>query len=151
MKLELELINANEFIEDITKDIIKDDVNEVVVGLFGEQGSDLVQYATDNEFGSDKIPPRSFIRWTITENEDLIFNFIESGYGKILNNELTKKEMLEQLGLLIQMKIQERITLLRYPPNAPATIKKKKSSNPLIDTGRMRQSITYKVGKFKDD
>lgn len=32
-----------------------------------------------------------------------------------------------------------------WPPNAPYTIKKKGSSQPLIDTGEMRKAITYVV------
>lgn len=32
-----------------------------------------------------------------------------------------------------------------WPPNKPATIRRKKSSRPLIDTGALRRSITYVV------
>lgn len=32
-----------------------------------------------------------------------------------------------------------------WKPNSPKTVKKKKSSRPLIDTGEMRKSITYVV------
>ena len=35
------------------------------------------------------------------------------------------------------------------PPNAPATIKKKKSSNPLVDTGLLMQSVTWELRKPK--
>jgi hypothetical protein len=41
--------------------------------------------------------------------------------------------------------IQHEITVLRHPPNAPATIRAKGSSKPLIDTGEMRQSVTYQI------
>ena len=34
-----------------------------------------------------------------------------------------------------------------FTPNKPATIKRKGSSRPLIDTGHLRQSITSKVVK----
>ena len=39
--------------------------------------------------------------------------------------------------------IQESITEGAWEPNAPSTVAKKKSSKPLIDTGRMRQSVNY--------
>ena len=32
-----------------------------------------------------------------------------------------------------------------FVPNAPNTIKQKGSSQPLIDTGRMRNSVSHKV------
>lgn len=33
------------------------------------------------------------------------------------------------------------------PPNAPSTIARKKSDNPLVDTGLMMQSVTWDVRK----
>ena len=40
---------------------------------------------------------------------------------------------------------------LDEPPNAPATIAKKKSSNPLVDTGLLMQSVPWEVRKHKND
>ena len=34
-----------------------------------------------------------------------------------------------------------------FEPNAPSTIRKKKSDKPLIDTGRMRQSVMTVIDK----
>lgn len=39
--------------------------------------------------------------------------------------------------------IQKSIRDLREPPNSPQTIKWKESTNPLIDTGLMRTSVSY--------
>ena len=36
-----------------------------------------------------------------------------------------------------------------WPPNAPSTIRRKKSSQPLIDTAAMRDSITWVLGNTK--
>ena len=41
--------------------------------------------------------------------------------------------------------IQQRIVDLKEPPNSPITIALKGSSNPLVDTGHMRQSVTWEV------
>ena len=41
--------------------------------------------------------------------------------------------------------IQQRIVDLKDPPNSPITILLKGSSNPLIDQGHMRQSVTWEV------
>ena len=55
------------------------------------------------------------------------------------------ERLLERVGLLTAARIQQEITDLRQPPNSPATIAAKGSSNPLIDTGKLRQSVSYEV------
>jgi hypothetical protein len=52
---------------------------------------------------------------------------------------------LSKLGIMAQGDIQGEITSLSTPPNAPSTIRRKGSSNPLIDSGEMRGAVTYKV------
>ena len=63
------------------------------------------------------------------------------------------------VGNQIKGKIQEEIRVLKQPPNAPATVAAKRAktkgarkkkpdaavANPLIDTGKLRRSTTYKV------
>ena len=56
---------------------------------------------------------------------------------------------LNQVGLVAVGNVQKYMTELRTPPNAASTIKKKKSSNPLIDSGALRQSVTYKITPSK--
>ena len=41
--------------------------------------------------------------------------------------------------------LQQRIVDLKEPPNSPATIALKGSDNPLVDTGHMRQAVTWEV------
>jgi len=109
----------------------------------------VVQYATANEFGTLEnggfTPERSFIRSTIDEKRGEYESFVEKMKIKILTGKESVAKGLGLLGLTIQKDIQKKITDLSDPPNAPSTIKKKGSSNPLIDTGRMRQSVSFKV------
>lgn len=53
--------------------------------------------------------------------------------------------VLNKLGIVAQGDIQSEITSLRSPPNSAVTIARKGSSNPLIDTGAMRQAVTWVV------
>lgn len=53
--------------------------------------------------------------------------------------------ILERIGLEAAAAVQEYMTNLSEPPNAPSTIAKKGSNNPLIDTGELRQSVTSVV------
>ena len=61
-------------------------------------------------------------------------------------------EELKKTGMFVQNKVRSWFTDSRngWPPNAPSTIKAKKGkSNPLIDTGELRKSITYVVSNKK--
>lgn len=81
---------------------------------------------------------------------------VESGnaeYVRIIEQSLRDGELmseaLERVGQVAVGFVQKYIVDLRTPPNAPSTIKKKGSSNPLISSGAMRQSVTFKVTKNK--
>ena len=52
-----------------------------------------------------------------------------------------------ELGLKAAVDVQEKVLDVKQPPNAPRTIARKGSANPLIDTGHLRQSITHEVIK----
>ncbi|BCQ68236.1 hypothetical protein PEQA60_22260 [Pseudomonas sp. Eqa60] len=54
-------------------------------------------------------------------------------------------QILEAVGVVAEAAVKVYMTELRTPPNAASTIRQKGSSNPLIDTGAMRQSVTHKV------
>ena len=119
----------------------------VNVGLFGEQGSDLVEYATKNEFGDQKTPERSFLRSTIDDDNRLFIKFIDKEKKEIVAGRQTRKRALDRLGIFAEGRVKLKINRGPFVPNAPFTIKKKGSSKPLIDTGRMRGSIISKVVK----
>ena len=57
----------------------------------------------------------------------------------------TAEQVLREMGVYLKGQMQEEITNGEYVPNAPATIRKKKSDKPLIDTGRMRSSVQYQI------
>jgi len=50
---------------------------------------------------------------------------------------------LSEVGEWMTAKTKAKIRGLKSPPNAASTIKRKKSSNPLIDTGQMINSIQH--------
>lgn len=137
--------------------------NYVDIGLFGEQESDLVAYATKNEFGDPTnmfhgrpapIPERSFIRSTFDENQEDIIKQIDKVKIDILMGKVNKDTFLKRLGLWFERKVKEKIDHSKEwaVPNAPATIAMKSTSagrgdQPLVDTGRMKQSITHRLVK----
>lgn len=106
----------------------------------------LAEIATFNEFGTSTIPARSFMRSTFDEN-GYYAPFTTKVLKSVVAGRTSAANALQIVGLKIQSDVQKKIVALKSPPNAPATIAKKGSSNPLIDTGRLRQSITYEVDK----
>ena len=126
----------------------------LAVGLTAARsGSALVQYAAANEFGVPgptrngkawRVPPRPYLRSTLADNKDVYETALSSAARRIASGGDPERE-LGLLGLRVVADVQRKITKLRKPPNAPSTIRRKGSSNPLIDTGRLRASITYVV------
>jgi len=107
-------------------------------------GANMADIATFNEFGTRNIPARSFLRSTFDENADDYQSFIARLAGT-LGKSKSAKQAAELLGLKMVGDVQKKIVDVRTPPNAPATIAKKGFDNPLIQTGRLRQSIAYEV------
>lgn len=96
------------------------------------------------------IPERSFIRATFDEKSDEIGERAESAVTAIINGADVSKA-LARTGQYIEGEIKRKIGSGPFTPNSPATIRKKKSSKPLIDTGHMRQSVRYEIGDRSDE
>lgn len=121
----------------------------------GKVGGAEMQKAIWNEFGTrggasgggwgGPVPERPFFRNSMGENAGKYRSYLMSEGAKILVGKGTLPIALNRLGLVAQGDIQESITALSSPPNSPVTIALKGSSNPLIDTGAMRQAVTYEV------
>lgn len=71
-------------------------------------------------------------------------------YLEVIKNHKNDMDLaLEIIGQISVSKVQQYMTQLKTPPNAQSTIDKKGSSNPLIDTGELRQSVTYTISDVK--
>lgn len=104
-------------------------------------GTFVAQVAYFNEFGTLNIPMRPFFRNAINKNIKKWYVTLQNA----INQNATPSKALSIVGEVARADIIQSITDLRTPPNAQSTIKQKKSTNPLIDTGLMRRSVTYKV------
>lgn len=113
------------------------------------EGLLVSQYMFWNEFGTKYIPERPFMRNWFDSNLNQIKNFIKNLYTKVLDGKITANRALNLLGQYAQDGIRKSILNTTTPPNAPSTIKRKKSSHPLIDTGQALNSIHYKIGYGK--
>ena len=120
---------------------------QVKVGFpAGKVDGPVVNRAIWNHYGTSRgIPSRPFLLNAIRKNRREYLEAMKTAGAKILRGEATLDQTMRKLGILAQGDIQQEITDLRDHPNAPATIRAKGSSNPLIDTGEMRSKVTWEV------
>jgi hypothetical protein len=102
------------------------------------------------EFGSfeNNIPPRSHIRMPIQAKSDEIKMVFNSRKVKNLMMAQEYGKVLELIGIAAEIAIQQAFESSgfgQWQVNSPATIKRKGSSRPLINTGALRRSITSEV------
>lgn len=119
----------------------------VLVGVQGKTHSEMVVIAASNEFGTIRsghhVPERSYLRSTVDNGEGEILDDLQG----VVDKTLAGGDLDRLLGLigekwvgLVKVTIKE----LDDPPNAPSTIRQKKGAdNPLVNDGRLRNSITW--------
>jgi hypothetical protein len=157
------------FLRKVKADVSGKIKGSVKIGIIGKQAEEFVEDDEGNkseftmarmagvhEYGmvintenaTIHIPQRSFIRSTVAQNAD--YKHLVSGlFIKVLQGAFTGDQSLKMalsiLGAKVKGDIQQAIAKGIKPKNAASTIKAKGSSTPLIDTGRLRGSITYEV------
>lgn len=113
-------------------------------------GQTVAEIATVHEFGAVTdsgvvIPQRSFIRAAIDENAPRLQRTATLLGRGVLLGKFQRGQALELLGHQAVGIMKLRIARGLTPPNSPATIARKGSSKPLIDSGQLRGSITHKA------
>ncbi len=92
------------------------------------------------------IPPRPVIEMTLKEEKEKISEKFKKALNVVVKGGDPRTE-LEKLGIYVVNKIKAKFGSEDLAPLQPATIKAKGSDRPLIDTGQLRDSITYVVRK----
>lgn len=122
----------------------------VKVGILGGEASDVLMAAIANEFGTEDIPERSYIRATMREHHEKYKSALQKGIQKVASGAMSMEQMLGLIGIEVVKDVQMTMRHLKEPANAPSTIKAKGSANPLIDTGRLLNSIHFEVVDVKE-
>ena len=112
-----------------------------------EDGAPIAVIGAVHEFGSadGTIPERSFLRVPLRQNAEDFKSVWRAQISKVVEGELSMHQVMSQLGARAVAVSQEAISEGIAPGNAESTVKRKGSSKPLIDTGQLRQSITFIV------
>lgn len=110
------------------------------------QGTAIVDYAVFNEFGTERIPARPFMRKTVDDNMQTAMTYAAQLVSQAIGSRrISADVILDRIGLWYQARIRETIRNAYQwaAPNAPATIARKGSDKPLIDTGMMHGAVNY--------
>jgi len=102
-------------------------------------GTSVIMVGAVHEFGSSKVPERSFLRSTVIEKKRDYKDLFRKLSFKIIKGDMDTKRALGIIGLAVQTDVQDKITDIDSPPLVY------REGNPLVDTGHLRQSITFEV------
>ncbi len=126
----------------------------IKVGIFASDGDrphdgdtdvTVLEVAMWNEFGTDRIPERSFLRAWFDENRDRCRLAMRKMLEAVVEGKYTREQAVELVAQRFVGEIQKRIAEGIPPPNAPSTVAQKGSDTPLINKGQLRSSISYEV------
>ena len=128
----------------------------VTMGIHSKEGAfrpgegsnaSLVQIGSFHEFGTVDIPERPFLSRAFDINISTYRPLLARMLLRFIDGEIGLLEGLEIVGTLAASDIQTSITNAKNwaEPLEVATEVAKGSTSPLIDTGRMRQSIRHVV------
>jgi hypothetical protein len=92
-----------------------------------------------------KIPERSFLRSSHDENAEAVLKEAERALGQVLGGQMSLDQYLDMIGRNYVTMVKDYIVELNSPPNHPFTVEQKGSSNPLVSSGGLVESISYRV------
>lgn len=115
------------------------------------------QLGAVHEFGSGRIPERSFLRSTVDSGKPM--EFAEQVSAKVARGDMTAEKAAQQVGVVVVGQVKQTIKNKIPPPLSEQTIKSRmakgahggglaslgNSTTPLIDTGQLVQSIQFRV------
>lgn len=114
--------------------------------IYGD-GLSVIRVGSWHEFGEGNNPVRSFLRVPFALKADELNEFTAMQFSRVFEGENVEKA-LGLIGVKATNISREAFTTQGFgtwPANKPDTIREKGSSQPLIDTGTLRNSITWSV------
>lgn len=135
--------------------------SKVHVGILGgkrnsRKGEPLtnVELGFVHEFGTARVPERSFIRSTFEVNREKYAGILKRLVPQIYAQKMTVAQVLNILGATMAADIKKRMADGEIkPPNAPATLERKRAKSyrgaakgepkALIDTAQLLGSVTW--------
>lgn len=110
-------------------------------------GPTVGEVAAWNHFGTEDIPARPFITRPIDLKRPELAKLVQRLVAGISTGKIGAEYAAELLGQKLRDVCVSAINAREYEPNADATIARKGSDTPLVDTGTLKGSIAYEVRK----
>lgn len=115
-------------------------------GTHDDAGVPVATVAAFHEFGTERTPERSFLRGGIRNNRGEHLRMSRQLLKKVVSDAMPFSQALGLLGEAAKGFVQKEITNGDFVPLTEATIRRKGSTKPLIDSGQMRQSVAWEYG-----
>lgn len=117
------------------------DADKIVVT---DENVTVLDAAIWNEFGTETIPERSFVRSAFDKNRKKYEKMTKVLLVRIYKSEVSVERALDILGLMIETDIKDMIKNGNFEPLSINTVLRKGSDKPLIDTAQMINSVRFK-------
>lgn len=130
-------------IDGLLQDVRRSNGKTVEVGFFDAKNATKAAY---NEYGTDKIPSRPFMRTAIKKNSKSWGDKCGKAMKAMIQG-MPSEQVAELLAMQMKADFSKSLVSGGWTPNAPATVRAKGSSRPLVDTGEMRADINYRIKK----
>jgi len=147
------IVINNKGLEDLIK-VFKDDKSVVRIGVLGAKNyrpgknNSNATIGAAHEFGSSKLPIRSFLRVPLTEhikeNLENAGAFEEDAVKDVIRNK-SLIPWLEKVAVVAMAVVMKAFDTSGYGKWQPSDMTRKKTKQTLIETGQLRDSITWEV------
>ena len=115
----------------------------------------LIAYLMENGCPASHIPPRLFLKPTIEASKGVIKERLKAAAVDALKGRVTAVDQaMHALGQFVSLAVKLKINTGPFQALADATIARRKArgrfgTKPLIDTGQLRNAITYILRRVK--
>lgn len=145
MSVEVKLIDHG--FDKIIQQALKLDGKGVKVGIRrgkgSHEGTDMLDIAVYNHFGTATIPARPFVSDCAEKNAGQIQEAQKRLVYRVYQGGLSADGALAELGAWYVNVQKGHILHGGWTPNAPATVKRKGSNKPLVDTGQLVNTVDW--------
>lgn len=117
---------------------------KILVGIVGNVNSEVIEIAHMHEYGTGKMPERSFIRASFDTDKEKIDSIIKTSIDKVLSKKIDAEAAMNATGAQLAQLIQNFIDTNKVTPKS--NYKNKTQYTTLYETGtHIRDRISYEV------
>jgi hypothetical protein len=117
---------------------------KILVGIVGTSDSEVLKVAQIHEYGTEKMPERSFLRASFDADQEKLGTIVSEQVNKVLDGRTSATAAANAIGAQAAQLVQNFIDDNRVKP--PSDFSKKTQQTTLYETGtHIRDRIAFKV------